>query len=554
MPFLEVQGTGGKKRKRTDPKRVTAEDDIEASSSKRSTKRKDVENEIKRLEAGILESRRNYNNIAELVSIAKVDGDSDTSISASVALCRVFSLLMAGGSMTKSRTTAESELVIIKWLRSQYAEYTETLLNLLSHREPQRHEIAVELLMRLTKEESAHLSNQGDQVWKLGTFANAMRQMLESSTSPNPALDCFTRSYLVEYDDIRYWTFGAITTVINNLAIAEDATEHALSNPLALLLALEPPTESGAVLSKFHGQAPENPKHGVYSLIAHKNEAQKAWLAVLQADLTKEQRKEILLSMTQRVVPWFIKVDLLMDFLTSSFDEGGATSLLALSGLFTMIQERNLDYPAFYAKLYSLLDGGILHSKHRSRFFRLLDTFMESSHLPAQLVASFIKRLSRLSLQAPPAGIVMVVPWIYNMFKKHPQCTYMVHRETHDPDDKESLEAEGMDDPFDMNEPDPMMTNAIESSLWEIVTLQSHYHPNVATLAKIISEQFTKQSYNLEDFLDHSYNSLIEAELGKELKKAPVVEWQIPKRIFLVDDADAPNNFGILLDKAMGLA
>jgi U3 small nucleolar RNA-associated protein 19 len=65
-----------------------------------------------------------------------------------------------------------------------------------------------------------------------------------------------------------------------------------------------------------------------------------------------------------------------------------------------------------------------------------------------------------------------------------------------------------MDDPFLPDEEDPMETEAIESCLWEIVMLQSHYQPNVATLAKIISEQFTKQSYNLEDFLDHSYASV----------------------------------------------
>lgn len=215
--------------------------------------------------------------------------------------------------------------------------------------------------------------------------------------------------------------------------------------------------------------------------------------------------------MTETVVPWFLKVDLLMDFLTSSYEAGGATSLLALSGLFHLIQERNLDYPSFYSKLYSLLDNELLHSKHRSRFFRLLDTFMGSTHLPAQLVASFIKRLARLALQAPPAGIVVVVPWIYNMLKSHPQCTFMIHRENHDPKQGEKLEAEGMDEPFDMGEADPMMSDAIESSLWEIETLQSHYHPNVATLAKIISEQFTKQSYNIEDFLDHSYNSVGES-------------------------------------------
>ena len=133
---------------------------------------------------------------------------------------------------------------------------------------------------------------------------------------------------------------------------------------------------------------------------------------------------------------------------------------------------------------------------------------MSSTHLPAGLVASFIKRLSRLALHGPPAGVVVVVPWVYNMFKRHPACTFMMHREVRDPALKEQLETEGMDDPFDMAELDPMETNAIESSVWELEALQTHYHPNVATLAKIIAEQFTKRSYNLEDFLDHSYTAV----------------------------------------------
>lgn len=271
------------------------------------------------------------------------------------------------------------------------------------------------------------------------------------------------------------------------------------------------------------------------SVPSYKLRVQAAWLAILRNDLTLSQRKALLRIMSHVIAPWFVKPELLMDFLTDSYNEGGSVSLLALSGLFYLIQEKNLDYPQFYPKLYSLLDSQLLHSKHRSRFFRLLDTFLASTHLPATLVASFIKRLSRLALNAPPAAIVVIVPWIYNLLKSHPTCTFMIHRAIRDPEEQASLSKSGMHDPFDAREPDPNLTDAISSSLWEIETLQSHYHPNVAALAKIISEQFTKQQYNLEDFLDHSYQAMLEAELGKEeraFKKAPVVEFQIPKRIF----------------------
>lgn len=239
--------------------------------------------------------------------------------------------------------------------------------------------------------------------------------------------------------------------------------------------------------------------------------------------------------MVYHIEPWFNRPELLMDFLTDSYNVGGATSLLSLSGLFYLIREKNLDYPQFYPKLYSLLDADLLHSKHRSRFFRLMNTFLSSSHLPVTLVASFIKRLARLALNAPPTAIVAIVPWMYNLFKNHPITTFMMHRAIYDAEFKAALDAEGMDDPFDPDEPDPTRTDAIESSVWEIVTLQSHYHPNVAAIARIISEQFTKQAYNLEDFLDYTYQGMLQGELGTEdrpFKRVPVVEYHIPKRIF----------------------
>jgi U3 small nucleolar RNA-associated protein 19 len=241
---------------------------------------------------------------------------------------------------------------------------------------------------------------------------------------------------------------------------------------------------------------------------AHRKRAQEVWLSFLHLPLQKSQRKQLLRIMKHQIVPWISATERLMDFLTDSFNEGGESSLLALAGLFHLMEEKNLDYPLFYQKLYSLLDDGLLVSKHRSRFFRLLDIFMSSTHLPAALVASFIKRLSRLALHAPPAGIVVAIPWVYNMFKQNPSCTFMMHRESKAPNQKKEWDEAGFEDVFDMNEQDPMKTRAIESCVWELVTLESHYHPNVATLAKIISEQFTKQQYNMEDFLDYSYTSV----------------------------------------------
>lgn len=242
--------------------------------------------------------------------------------------------------------------------------------------------------------------------------------------------------------------------------------------------------ESTKELGSLYVDLPKKKSDLVLSLYQQKKQCQSAWVALLKLDPDRQQRKRLLEIMAESIAPWFIQPELLMDFLTDSYNTGGSLSLLALSGVFYLIQSRNLDYPSFYQKLYSLLDSEILHSKHRSKFLRLLDTFLGSTHLPAALVSSFIKRLTRLCLTPPPVGHCCVMPWVYNLFKKHPLCTFMVHRVIRDPEVRATVESQGMDDPFDEKEEDPMQTKAIDSCLWEVVQLQAHYHPNVATTAK----------------------------------------------------------------------
>ena len=269
-------------------------------------------------------------------------------------------------------------------------------------------------------------------------------------------------------------------------------------------------------LTKLESTSVHNPHPGYFSshtqLISRQFHSFKqrgaTWLAVLNGDLNKLQRKSLLGLIPHHIAPFIDRLELLSDFLDDSFHVGGSISLMALSGLFQLIQEKNLDYPDFFRKLYSLTGPATIHSKHRTRFFRLLQTFLSSTHLPASLVASFAKRLSRLALFSSPPAIVVIVPLVYNLLKAHPSCTFMLHRARKWLDVRGSLEGCTINDPFRAAEEDPIRTSAIESSLWELETLQTHYHPNVATICQILSQQFTKQEYNMEDFLDHSYASV----------------------------------------------
>jgi U3 small nucleolar RNA-associated protein 19 len=263
---------------------------------------------------------------------------------------------------------------------------------------------------------------------------------------------------------------------------------------------------------------------------------------LISAPMSTSQRKALLRKLqSPEVISSLRRPEILMDFFTDSLNLSDLSlSVPALTGLFHLITTLNLDYPAFYPRLYALLDGNLMHSKYRSRVLRHLDTFLApTNHIPATTIASFIKRLARLCLFAPPSAIVAVVPFIYNLLKMYPATTFMIHRHPYPPYTKSKTNL-GVD-PFDPAESDPQATSAIDSSLWELETLQSHYHHTVASICRIISEQFTKQQYNLEDFLDHGYASLMEGELkekeGKR-KRETVVEYKIPKRILTTGDGE----------------
>ncbi|PHH88008.1 hypothetical protein CDD83_8131 [Cordyceps sp. RAO-2017] len=485
------------------------------------------------MEQGILESKKNYNDIGVLLSTAKDQGEE--AMLATVALCRIFLRLLAQGSLTPKRSQSEKDGVVVGWLRDRLSQYKELLLLLLE--DENLAVTALTLCMRILKAEGEHLYDNGEYSFPTAFIQDIVRTIFLSDSED--VRRAYVEEFAEQFDDVRYFTFKSVRPAIESCASQTGGAGVLFDRVLSVMSSLDGVPESANELEDFYVPAPQKKSHALRSVTQQKKQGQEAWLALMGMVETKDQRKRILNVISTVAAPWFTKPELLADFLTGCYDAGGSLSLLALSGVFYLIQERNLDYPSFYPKLYSLLDRDILHSKHRSRFFRLLDTFLASTHLPAALVASFIKRLARLALNAPPSAIAFVTPWIYNLIKRHPTCAFMIHRVPRDAEEKKRIQDEGFEDPFVPGEADPMETGAIESSLWELVQLQSHYHPNVATICKIISEQFTKQSYNMEDFLDHSYASLLEAELAKDIKKAPVVEFHIPKKVFLPHEASS---------------
>ncbi|OAR02667.1 hypothetical protein LLEC1_01830 [Akanthomyces lecanii] len=534
---------GSVKRKRSAPAEKVSKRQRAASSEDE----EDPNAEILLMEQGILESKKNYNNIAILLrKAADFESGKPEAMFSTIALCRIFMRLMAQGSLVSKKSQSEKDQVVVGWLRDQYGQFKDVLLDLLS--EDDVASTALTLSMRTLKAEGEYLKDKSDYAFPREFLGKIVKNIIASENDEIRKI--YIEEFAEQYDDIRYYTFASVASAIKDLSEDEgDLKSRLFESAFALISALDGVPESADELEDFYIHKPEKKSHYLRQPNQHKRQGQDAWLALMNTVETNDQRKRLLALMSDVIAPWFAKPEMLSDFLTSCYDASGSIALLALSGVFYLIRERNLDYPSFYPKLYSLLNSQILHSKYRARFFRLLDTFLGSTHLPVALVASFLKRLARLSLNAPPSAVAFVIPWIYNTLKKHPQCTFMLHRETKDDVVKKELREHGMEDPFLADESDPMKTNAIESSFWELVQMQSHYHPNVATIAKIVSEQFTKHSYNMEDFLDHSYASLLEAEMGKEVRKAPVVEFHIPKKVFLPQEegSGTPDNLLVKL-------
>jgi U3 small nucleolar RNA-associated protein 19 len=186
-----------------------------ATSDKRSTKRARSESseedgsvQILLLENEILESKKNYNNIATLVKLLELDSeDADKPVLAAISLCRIFTRLMVSGDMVKGQETTEKEAIVMKWLKERYAEYKTGLYLLLGEEEISS--TALTLCMRLLKTEGEYLSSAQEYHFPTPFLTQMVKAMLKDGSDPNVRKE-FSEKFVEEYDDIRFYTLEAI--------------------------------------------------------------------------------------------------------------------------------------------------------------------------------------------------------------------------------------------------------------------------------------------------------------------------------------------------------
>lgn len=454
---------------------------------------------------------------------------------------------------TKKSQANEDKKVIIKWVADKYSTFKSLINEFIGEKLSEPTSLQLDLLdimLNFVKLESKRKSTSKEITFPTLTYRLVVEALLQSKNGEIQH-DGTTNNFIIlefiekfsKYWDLQFYFFNNLSDILHQWKEEKSETELQLifANYLTIIrngLLFNEKTLEDEPLWVSNDKDVKFPQ-ALYKHNQFKSQYQKDLIEMFSYPLLQVQYKSVLLILHKRIIPYMAQAQSLMDFLTDCYDitDDLIVPILALNSLYELMKNYNLEYPDFYTKLYSLLTPELLYTKYRSRFFRLCDLFLTSTHLSASLVASFIKKLARLSSGASASGVVIVIPFIYNLLKRHPTCMIMLHN---------TDVGSNYKDPFDNTEKNPLNTKAINSSLWELETLMSHYHPNIATLAKIFGEPFRKPSYNMEDFLDWSYNSLLQSEYERRFKdKNSALEFEEFDSVFVNDKLE---NKPVLMD------
>ncbi|KAM8829174.1 nucleolar complex protein 4 homolog [Spinachia spinachia] len=480
----------------------------------------------------VLQGKKNANDVFDILEVLESDKEKDV-VNAINACSKLFSSLLEKKALFLGKLPTEEEEEALSgglsaeekyrlFMRQRYSNCVEMLLEHLDHELYSVKESALCCLMKFAEGEGRHPLEDLD--WSEHySFPRELIQgvvdRLLSKTTDNSMLISRFQEFL-EMEDVRYYVMSSIR---ENVGKVMDKNKGALvpvyqNNVFTLMANISIPSQESGLINFMIKQEVKHDDWKVSKINEHKRAFEKMWLGFLKYKLPSNMYKKILVILHDSILPHMSKPTLMIDFLTAAYEVGGAISLLALNGLFVLIHQHNLDYPDFYKKLYNLLEPSVFHVKYRARFFHLADVFLSSSHLPVYLVAAFAKRLARLALTAPPTALLIVLPFIYNLIRRHPSCRVLMH--------KPSTQDESVEDPYLMEEEDPAQCRALESSLWEVKTLQNHYHPDVAKAAGSINTPLTGLEDDISEVLEITTYELMERDLKQSRIKTVPLEFE----------------------------
>ncbi|KAL4609226.1 nucleolar complex protein 4-like [Arapaima gigas] len=505
---------------------VSAEEPEEQQQKSRS--RREMRDKAER----VVQEPRCANEVFDLLELLQAEKERD--VLCALSSCdHIFSTLLHRGDLYVGKLPKEEDLITgsysaqekyAMFMRHRYTNCVQLLVELLEHEAFAVKENTLCTLMKFVSLEAQQPLEATDWDGHRCFPRDLLKAVVGGLLSQKEDMALLISRFqeFLDKDDVRYYTLGIVNDSIGRvMAQARGGVLPVYQNNVFTLLSnINMPKKEQELRNFLLSHRSHNHEEWKPSkLKEHKRAFERLWFSFLKHKLPSGLYKKVLVMLHDAVLPHMSQPTLMMDFLTAAYDIGGAISLLALNGLFVLIHQHNLDYPHFYTKLYNLLEPSVFHVKYRARFFHLANLFLSSSHLPVYLVAAFVKRLSRLALTAPPAVLLMILPFICNLIRRHPACRVLIHR----PD----MTDEPTKDPYLMEEKDPALCHAMESSLWELQTLQKHYHPDVVRVAMAINKPLSEQEDDLGELLELSGYELFERDIQREQKQTETVPTEI---------------------------
>jgi len=428
------------------------------------------------------------------------------------------------------------------WLYNSYKSYINLLLGFFSHRKVSVQIKALEALFEIIEfEYSNGIKNSVAKGSNKLNFPNSIyikiiKQILITNELSQKVIDHLNTLFL-EYDDLSIFCLRNIHSLLDNQNITDNfpnSIECIQKNTYEILMMI---TNRKSDLKEevcLYVDVDNNEMDISEIQKGYQYSYSSAWLALLhQLKLHILIQKKILLNLDTKIMPQLADPKLLIDFLTDCYDAGGVCSLLALNGLFVLINQYNLDYPEFYTKLYMILETNIFHTKYKSRFFYLLDLFLTSTHLPAYLVMAFVKKLTRVALFTPGEDLYMLLKFIKNLLIRHPSSRILIHRQNEN-DVVKTISS----DPFNYDTDNPYDSNASKSCLWELESLKSHYSKDVLKLLLSFRKEFPLVEDDITDYFEKDFQSMILPRLYEDVnvEKLPAFNFEKRNEIFMFDN------------------
>ena len=192
---------------RSKRKRASEGEKPEKRRRSSSSDEEDPNAKILLMEKGILESRKNYNDIAILLSTMgdHEDGNPESMLAA-VALCRVFVRLIAQGSLISKKSMSEKESVVVGWLKDQFSAFKTALLSFLEDEDLAI--TALTLCLRVLTAQGEYMHTGEDYSFPASFLQSIVSTVLRGNDED--VRRAYVEEYAEQFDDIRYYTFKSV--------------------------------------------------------------------------------------------------------------------------------------------------------------------------------------------------------------------------------------------------------------------------------------------------------------------------------------------------------